>query len=409
MIRHDTSSVTGRVLTARHFPGVQAALLAALIAATPAAAIADPFNFASADGNFTAKWGGRIMFDSDSYDGALNRDQGGNRRWDTQLRRTRLESSGTLFEHFEWVADLNFNDNPDAPKTEWHAAGIRYTGLSWFNVFLGRDKEPFGLEELQSSKAIASIERNYFTEATDADSQPHHGVRLDGHLGKVGWSAAWNSPVDRPQMANGDDRIAFTGRIFGAPLQSAEQTLHLGLGYTDRNLDFAVNQSGFRLDIAESGGQLDSSGLLTRQDRQTGLEFLYMQGPFTVQSEYFQKEMAAPVGDPDGQVDAWYLQTTWTVTGEARAYRVADGFPDTVKPTGKWGAVELVAKYDWIAFDADDRPTETARGYLAGVNWYVDKHIRLMLNYIHVDSDNLVGEDEDETADVISTRIQFAF
>jgi phosphate-selective porin OprO/OprP len=119
--------------------------------------------------------------------------------------------------------------------------------------------------------------------------------------------------------------------------------------------------------------------------------------------------MAGPVGDPDGQVDAWYLQTTWTVTGEGRAYKAAEGVPDIVKPTGKWGAVELVAKYDWIAFDADDRSTESARGYLAGINWYVDKHIKLMLNYTHLDSNNLVDGDEDETSDVISTRIQFAF
>lgn len=386
-----------------------AGLLLAIGLAATAAAHGDPFRYESADGNFTAKWGGRIMFDADSYDGALNRDQGGKRRLDAEIRRTRLESSGTLFEDFGWVADLNFNDDPDAPKTEWHALGIRYTGFRAFQIFVGRDKEPFGLEELQSSKAIASIERNYFTEATDADSQPHHGVRLDGHIGKLGWSAALNSPVDRPQKANGDDRIAFTGRIFGAPINDGQETLHLGIGYTDRNLDYAITQSGFRLDIAEAGGQLDSSSMLVRQDRQTGLEFLYMRGPFTLQSEYFYKDMAGVAPGPDGQVDAWYLQGTWTVTGEARAYKTAEGYPDIVKPSGPAGALELVVKYDWIEFDADDRRNETARGYLAGVNWYVNNYVKLMLNYIHVVSDDVVGPDEDDTADVVSTRIQFAF
>jgi len=384
-------------------------LAAALSTAAVAPAVANPFSHESEDGNYTVKLGGRIMFDTDSYDGVLNRDNDGERRFDTELRRTRIESSGSVYRNWQWVADLNFNDDPDAPTTEWHALGIRYTGFSAFSIFVGRDKEPFGLEELISSKAISSIERNYFTEATDVDSQPHHGIRLDGQAGPVGWSAALNSPVDRPQQENGDDRIAFTGRLFGAPIHDDTRTLHLGAGFTDRNLDQPIRQSGFKLDIAETGGELDSSSRLIRQDRQAGIEVMYLNGPYSLQSELFRKDTPGAGPEPDGTVDAWYLQFTWSVTGEPRTYKAAQGIADIVKPAGALGALELVAKVDRIDYRADGRDHETVTGYLAGVNWYVNPNVRLMLNYIHVDSDNLTAPGEDTTADVISTRIQFAF
>ena len=50
---------------------------------------------------------------------------------------------------------------------------------------------------------------------------------------------------------------AFTGRLFGAPINDDDRTLHLGVAFSDRNIDVPVDQKGFGLDIAESGGALD--------------------------------------------------------------------------------------------------------------------------------------------------------
>jgi phosphate-selective porin OprO and OprP len=364
--------------------------------------------FVTADGRHSVKIGGRIQWDTDTFDGALNRSHDGGMRFNSQLRRARLELSGTLYEDFAWVSDVNINDDPSAKSAEFHAVGLRYTGFRAFDIFIGRDKEPFGLEELMSSKAITTIERNYFTEATDADSQPHYGVRLDGMAGPVGWSAALFNPTGSPKRRDGGDRFAFTGRVFGAPIDAPGHVLHLGIGYTDRNLDRPQSQHGFRLDIAEAGGELDSSALVIDDDRQTGLELLYIRGPWSFQSEAFRKDMHGAPGEPDGRVDHYYLQASWAVTGESRAYRKRQGITDMLKPGGHRGAVELVAKYDWIRFDADGRPDETVNGYLAGVNWYVNPYVKLMLNYIRVTSSNVVLPGEDRDANVVSTRIQVA-
>lgn len=381
-----------------------AMLVTATVLASPEAGAAAVIA-ASDDGAYELSLGGRVMWDTDTFDGALNRDNGGDRRFDTLLRRSRLELAATLGEDFEGVLEVNVTED----GADVHAAGLEYSGWRFGDVFVGRTKEPFGLEELTSSKAISTIERNYFTEATDTDSQPYFGVRFDGKGGPVGWSAGMFNPAGNPQSDDGGDRLAFTGRVFGAPIEDGERVLHLGAAYTDRNLDTAVAANGFKLDIAEAGGQLDSSSILIDEDRQAGLEVLYLDGPFSLQAEAFRRSMSGAASGPDGRVDHRYLQATWTVTGESRGYRAAEGIPTMVSPAGSGGALELVAKLDWISFDVDGRPDEEVQGLLIGANYYPNRYVKLMVNAIRVDSDRVVGPGEDDHATVFSTRVQFAF
>ncbi|MFW6093906.1 MAG: OprO/OprP family phosphate-selective porin [Pseudomonadota bacterium] len=372
------------------------ALQAAEIDTTGGLSVADD------SGEYTFSLGGRVMWDTDTFDGALNRGNDGDTRFDTQLRRARIEMSGELPGDFEWVFDTNVDDD-----TEIHAAGIGYTGWDVADVFVGRTKEPFGLEELTSSKAISSIERNYYTEATDTDSQAYFGARLDGAAGPVGWSFGLFNPAGNPQKEDGGDRIAVTGRIFGAPIHREARVLHLGAAYSDRNLDAAQPLHGFQLDVAESGGELDSSLLETDDDRQWGLEALYLQGPFSLQGEMFRRDMTGAAG-ADGEVNHGYLQATWTITGESRGYKANAGVPGMVTPARGSAALELVAKVDRLRFDVDGRADEDVDGYLLGANYYPNRNVRLMLNVIRVTSDGIVGVEDDDDATVISTRIQLA-
>ncbi|HEX7036959.1 MAG TPA: porin [Pseudomonadales bacterium] len=355
-------------------------------------------------GDYRFRLGGRVMWDADSFDGALNRDHDGERRFDAYLRRARIELSADVHPDVSLQFDVDVHDG-----AEVHTAGIEYRGWSWADVFVGRTKEPFGLEELTSSNAISTIERNWFTEATDADGQPHFGVLLSGRVGPLGWAAGVFNPEGNPEREDGGDRFAVTGRLFGTPILSGARVLHLGAAYTDRNLDQPLDAAGFELDVAEGGGELDSATLQIAEDRQLGLEALYIDGRFSVQAEAFRRDMPGADGGPDGRVDDWYLQATWTVTGESRGYKRDEGVPDMIEPSGRRGAVELVAKIDRIRFDVDGRPDQKVDGLLLGANWYPIRHVKLMANVIRVSSDGVVGRGEDDDATVFSTRVQFAF
>src|SRR5690606_25779305 len=217
-------------------------------------------------------------------------------------RRARLELSADVHPDVTLRLDVDVHDG-----AEVHTAGIEYRGWAWADVFVGRTKEPFGLEELTSSNGISTVERNWFTEATDANRQPNFGVLLSGRAGPLGWAAGIFNPEGSPEREDGGGRLAFTGRVFGTPIRSGARVLHLGAAYTDRNLDQPLEAAGFELDVAEGGGALDSATLLIDEDRQLGLEALYIDGPFSVQAEAFRRDMPGADGGPDGRVDHQYL------------------------------------------------------------------------------------------------------
>ena len=348
------------------------------------------------------------MWDVDSFNGVLNRSNNGSQQLSNDLRRSRLELGGTAFDDWKFKFDVDIKDKPGGNNAQLHTVGVGYSGFDAFNLFVGRTKEPFGLEELTSSKAISSIERNYFTEATDTDSQPRFGIRLDSKDSGLGWSVGLFNPAGGPKKSDGGDRIAFTGRLFGAPINDDMKTLHLGIAFTDRNIDQPIQQKGFSLDIAKSGGKLDSSTLSIDSDRQWGLEGLYISGPLSLQSEFFVKNTSGADGGPGANVRHYYAQATYSLTGERRGYKAKFGVADIIKPISDGWAIELVGKLDHIEFDMGGTSTEAVSGYLAGLNLYPNRNLKLMLNLIRVNSNNIAAEADDDAATVISIRLQLA-
>ena len=401
--------VSARMRTLHWFSLACLLIVSQANASGPAVSSKGGIQITSSNSVFSFKLGGRVMWDVDSFDGVLNRSNDGSRRLSTDLRRSRLELGGTAYDDWKYKFDVDIKDKPGGSNAQLHTVGVDYTGFGGFDIFVGRTKEPFGLEELTSSKSISSIERNYYTEATDTDSQPQFGIRLDGKGSNVGWSVGLFNPVGGPKKDNGGDRIAFTGRLFGAPINTDSKTLHLGIAVTDRNIDQPLQHKGFGLDIAESGGKLDSSSLTIDSDRQWGLEGLYISGPFSLQSEVFAKKVGGANGGPDGNVQHYYAQATYSLTGERRGYKAKSGIADIVKPSADRWAIELVGKLDHIELDIDGVPTEEVSGYLGGLNVYPNKNVKLMLNVIRVTSKNIAANNDDDAATVISTRLQFAF
>ncbi|MBV1876031.1 MAG: porin [Pseudomonadales bacterium] len=362
----------------------------------------------TADKAFSFKLGGRVQWDFDVYDGALTADN--DRRSGGDLRRARIELGGTFYTDWRYVFTVNLGQANSSGKTNFSSVGISYHGWDWGSVFVGRTKEPFGLEELTSSKSITSIERAYWVEATDVDSQPNYGIRVDGFSDfGLGWSAAINNPSGGPKDDSGQENFAFTGRLFYAPIAEPGHTLHFGAAFTDRGIDDPVELNGFKLDIAEHGGKLDSRKLLLDEDRQWQLEAVMIRGQVSLQGEYFHRHLGGAAGGPDGDVDGYYIQLAYTLTGESRGYKNKVGYIDSIKP-GAGGAWEVVLKYDYIEFDQDGFDTEEVSGVLIGTNYYPNRNMKIMLNYIAVDSRDLASTaDGDSDADVLSLRLQFAF
>lgn len=397
------------------------------------------------DNGNTFQLGGRIQYDYDSFDGLYNTDFDptdlgdvdniGDTASESEFRRTRLELKGSAGKSwgYKFVVDIDEGD------AEIDTGYLAYKGFGFADILLGRFKAPFGLEELTSSKWISSIERSPTTELGFLVGKPSFQLGLRGHTDSLFYQA---SVIDEDnQDDDGGDTYSLAGRIGGHFGLTENGFVHLAAAYAIR--DFGDDEGGqrFRTRLGVHTTEritVGSGGTTFGVDDadQIGLEAAAVLGPFSLQGEYRMveydegddspltavglDEAGNPISDVD--VDGYYIQASYFLTGESRGYKGKIGAFDKVKPKGTLGAWELVAKYEDGEVDADVLLDENEYELLTlGVNWYANKNLKFMLNYLDGDTDNFFapnGEALDGTTDpntdeedgnAFSFRAQYAF
>lgn len=90
----------------------------------------------------------------------------------------------------------------------------------------------------------------------------------------------------------------------------------------------------------------------------------------------------------DIEMDGFYVQAAYTLTGESRGYRSGAGAFAAIRPKGEGGAWEVVARYEDAEVDISGRSlTADLERMVLGVNWYVNKNVKFMLNYVDSEVD----------------------
>ncbi len=144
-----------------------------------------------------------------------------------------------------------------------------------------------------------------------------------------------------------------------------------------------------------------------------GAEAALVFGPFSAQAEYMLSQCNTVLaGDRD--FDGYCVQASYFLTGESRAYKKSAGTFSRVKPNNNFGfdedggpgAVELALRYSSI--DVTDPPIYGGRqdDITAGINWYLNPNMRMMLNYVHAGIDHPLYDDP---LNILQTRFQFDF
>ena len=318
------------------------------------------------DNSASFQLGGRLQWDYD----ATQSDANGVDTTDFDVRRARLYAKG----HFgDWAYKAQFNVAESDGKKGGDAEDlyIRYLGFgSAATVTIGKQKEPFGLEQLTSSKDISALERSAMSERYTPGRSG--GIQLSGK------GDNWTYGIGYFE-ADGDgsddfNNTAVTARGTVAPVQTNNAVVHLGAGYTTRDADTQANEvDTFNLELAGASG------------------------PFHAQAEYFDSE--------EGQVDVdgYYVQLGWIITGESRPYKA--GAFKRVKPASPKGAWEVVARFE----DGDGKysdvglATTDGKQTTLGVNYYANKNVRLGMSYMDGEEANGASGDE------VRARLQYAF
>jgi phosphate-selective porin OprO/OprP len=397
--------------------------------------------WADADDGWSFKVRGRLMLDGayagkpDNY--AANKNLGFNYR----VRRARIGVEGSLAGGFGYKAEVDYANG---------AVGFGDVILTYapanrpFAVSLGNMESLNGMEQQTSSRWSSFIERSQMNDAF-------------GNTRRLGVAVGFKTPDNKFRIDTGlfaahsiDASMDNDGWI-GAARATFTPTmgsgfLHLGLNYQHREFQSNDNAVASTSTGAPSTNQIgryrarpflqttdvrfvDTGSFAAKSDNIFGAEAYGVFKSLHVggEAQYVKVDTYSP-GDIRTGLDAFnggslvtpasnpnffsaFGEVGFFLTGETRGYK--NGLWDrtkVLKPFNKggWGAVQLVARYDYLDLDSNALKTAVTNnfatgvttlaaansrlarggkqtGYLLGLTWIPTDYVRFLVNYIHSD------------------------
>lgn len=384
---------------------------------------------ASPDGNFTMNIGGRLHADWTYHEGDNDLLVGGDptdpieATDGTDIRRARIAISGQIMKDWGYMIETDFAGDDVSVKDLY----LSYEGFEHLELTVGHQKHAMSMEVQESSNDIMFTERSlvsalstpYFDRAIGLNAKTF-GDNWNVQGGIYGDSMGRNS-------ANGREGSGWAVRGTVAPVNTETQVIHLGANFGQRETNFEnePNSSSprFRYETtAMSDLFLTNTGNIAgMHEMDLGiLELAGMYGPFSVQSEFAKAKVERDIGS-ELDLNAFYVQAGWTLTGESRTYKAEDGEFKRLKPRnpfslekGTWGAWELAARYDQIDLEDEDIMGGEQKRATLGLNWYPNENVRFLADWMRsFDLENspitTSSGDEPDSIDVFTIRAQWAF
>jgi len=359
------------------------------------------------DGNLAIKFNGRVVenFLFSEPDSATPNTM--------NIDRTRLVADVTVYKYFRMKLENEFsNGSLLSSSSGLRDAFVAVTPMPEFNLLGGQFAVPFSYELIVSKKYVNFVERAAVVNDT-VSPRRDIGVMAYGqfanklvqyHLAEVNGSGqnVSDNNSDKDLVAH----LAVAPFVNGGPEHL--RGFNVGSGVTWGH---------------QPGETLDKAGLPTTKSSikgltETGFTFFpavtrhgdrlrwgthaaWLDGPFSVVSEYIQTEEARDgLGNkgsdlPRLYTDGAYIDGTWLITGEPKPYNAR------LRPTRPlWdlknpgpGAWEAALRYEYyklrhgagIGADgkADAELNNRYDAIVAGINWYPNEFLRFSLNYLY--------------------------
>jgi len=312
----------------------------------------------------------------------------------------------------------------------WDDAVIEYKPTDFTSVQVGNVKA-FSLENLTSTRFRTFMEQGALGELTEANY----------NLGVVaktwGQNYTLSAAIQGDSLNSGEiattigagavdakERLQFIVRGTFAPILTDTTKVHLGLCSNQRARG---TENGFNYQTkanTSNAVRYTSSGAFGQSDTTIGAEFIAIHKNLSFQAEYANidvKKLTSilPENGSDGSIQTGYAFVSWFPTGDMRNYDVAKGEigrPKIKNPitAGGWGGVELAARYDYADLTelagTVTGPAQAGKykSYTVGANYYPTSYVRLMVNYTHAESENVLLTNSYDQ-DILQFRTQLDF
>ncbi|KGD61665.1 MULTISPECIES: porin [Alcanivorax] len=374
------------------------AVLVGAAVASPAMVIADEastrgnLKIVSSDGSFEGSVGGRIHFDAYAFDNDLTDSTS-----TSEFRRARITLKGKLY-NWGYVFENDFAGQSGTTGTGFRDMNI-YTKVGPGKLTIGQFKPYRSMEEITSSNDILMMERPYASATgiyNGRQFQQGVGYLISDDqytLGVAGFNTK-SAGDNRNEGLGGSARATF------APIMQDNMVVHMGASYSVENANSMTTAFEAEADYVGRRGPSETIALTTDGEsvNTVGLEAAISAGPVFAQAEYAIADFGNATGD-DEEVQTYYIQGAYTLTGQMKPYKSSKGVFTTAKGNN---IVQLTARYDYIENkDVTDLEAETTS---VGVNYYLNPAMRFMLNYV-MGENTLTGDESNQVA----LRAQMAF
>lgn len=368
----------------------------------------------SADRAFNIRFGGLLHLDHRYYvnDGNPN---------GFLFRRVRPNVQGTYNEKFGFRITPEFAGN----NFQLLDATLSYTHSPALVITAGKFKAPFDLERLRSGANITFIERAY---PTILGPNREIGLQLSGAVLDRRLDYAFsigNGVADNANsITNPDEDLEFSGRLFARPFANDKDSALAGLGFGFA-VTYGTKSAGAPGNYASNGqrnvfswaGGTVSDGTHLRWSPQ----LTYYNGPFGLLASYVvsRQEVANGVNTGTFSNRGWLVQGSYVLTGENASYGAVTPAKPFQYGSGNWGAFELAARISQLDIDGDifangfanaAASVSEATSYGLGLNWYLNRNVKAVLNYEHTRFDGGAAGGADRASEnAVFSRLQFAF
>jgi len=373
------------------------------------------------------------------------------------FRRARIGVEGVIARDFAYRFLVEFGGAGTEGPTRINDAYVAYTGFAPFTFQLGAFSPPANLDDGTPPEDLLFIERASPAELSRALAG------ADGRLGiglRAGGSRWFGALTFTGRTVNDaevfDSQRAVVGRLGALLATSPDYNLHFGLNGTYVIQPAQVSLTGAsrygvrfrdRPEIRiDSTRLIDTGNVEADSAYSAGVELAANWKNVLLQGENFWygiERRDSVLANPT--FGGYYVEASWIPTGESRRYVPGNAAFLAPRPRipfdgqGGWGAWELALRYSRTDLNYHEglagvaTPVDGVRGgdqsiLTAGINWYLNTNVKLMLNYLHIDVNRLnparpgnltpfgpspatppIGVEIGQTLDVYALRSQFSF
>lgn len=352
--------------------------------------------FEAAEGQARLKLGLRLINDWAWF----IENNGQNSQDGTTFRAARLELEGDILENIIWKYQMDF-----ASSHLFKDVFVGYSNIPALGTLrIGHMKEPFSLNELTSGKHWSLMERGLPNALVPARNT---GIAVNNHIAnqRASYGLGLFRDSDGSGKAADDNNYAVTGRLTGLAYSNGDNLLHLGGASSYRHLKGTVAYKA-KPESSLASTYLESGDIDAKQVVLYGAEVASVFGATHFSGEYIG---AYHDGPTNYTLCGFYAEIGLFLTGESRPYSKSSGVFTGVKPKtnfikdGGAGAWEALARVSRLDFDKGSLNQGKLVDLSGGLNWYLNPHARMGVNYI------LALLDGQDAGHIVQSRFQVDF